>query len=226
MAPSAMRRVADKLRTRIVLAKIAPGTHLQQAELAREFGMSRIPVRDALMALAAEGLVDLTSVGARVSAMSVDVLDELYGLRSLVEPRATALGVPALGRSDFRAMREHHATMETTLDPSHWLETNAAFHRIMYGKSGRQRWITLVETLRRQTDRYLHLHIAVIGNTEHLREEHALILAAAEARDAARVEDLTRNHLQSSHDFILEYLAAAEAVESQKILEESDARQN
>jgi DNA-binding GntR family transcriptional regulator len=184
--------------------------HLHQAEIAAEFGLSRIPVRDALQALAAEGLVDLSPAGAMVSPMSVAVLDELYELRGLLEPRATALGVAALGRSDLRLMRDCDAEMRTTADPVTWLEANARFHRILYGKSGRPRLIQLVEQLRRQADRYLHLHLAVIGGAAHLHEEHGLILAAAEARDARGVEDLTRRHLQSTHDFILEYLADAD----------------
>jgi DNA-binding GntR family transcriptional regulator len=211
MSPSAMKRIADALRARIVTAQLAPGTHLHQAEVANEFGVSRIPVRDALQALAAENLVDLTPAGAMVSAMSVEVLDELYELRGLVEPRATALGVPMLGRSDLRVMRECDALMRGTSDPVAWLDANSRFHRAIYEKSGRPRWIALVESLRSQTDRYLHLHLAVIGNTAHLHDEHARLMAAAEARDAAAVEALTRGHLQSSHDFILEYLAAAEA---------------
>lgn len=219
MAPSAMRRITDALRARIVTARLAPGTHLHQADIAQEFGVSRIPVRDALQALAGEGLVDLTSAGALVSPMSVAVLDELYELRGLVEPRATGLGVPALGRSDLRIMRECHAAMRETTDPVIWLDANTTFHKTIYEKSGRPRWISLIESLRSQTDRYLHLHLTVIGSIGHLRDEHGEILDAAEARDAALVETLTRRHLRSSHDFILEYLAASEQAAGRKLEE-------
>lgn len=211
-----MQQVADALRHRIVVAGLAPGTHLNQAEIAGDHGVSRIPVRDALQALAAEGLVELRSSGAVVSAMSPADLDELYDLRGLVEPRATALGVPATGRADLRLMRDCHAEMAGTSDRRAWLKANARFHRALYEKCGRPRWIALVESLRSQTDRYLHLHLAAIGNTGHLHDEHERILGAVEARDAAAVEALTRRHLQSTHDFILEDLAAPGRAMSRK----------
>lgn len=210
MGVPAMRRVADALRLQIVTARLAPGTHLNQADLAADHGVSRIPVRDALQALSAEGLVDLGPSGATVSAMSVADLEELYELRGLVEPRTTALAVHALGRMDLRTMRDCHEIMTGTTDRRTWLDANTRFHRTIYARSGRPRWIALIESLRSQTDRYLHLHLAAIGQADRLHEEHRLILEAAEARDAERLEDLTRRHLQSSHDFILEHLAASD----------------
>ncbi len=210
MAESAVQRVAEALRLQIVTARLAPGTHLNQAEIAVGQGVSRIPVRDALQALAAEGLVDLKPSGATVSAMSTADLDELYELRGLVEPRTTALGVHAIGRMELLTMRQCHEIMVGTADRLAWLDANTRFHRALYEKSGRPRWIALVESLRSQTDRYLHLHLAVIGTAGHLHNEHQHILEAAQARDASAVEDLTRRHLQSSHDFILEYLSASE----------------
>lgn len=216
MAGSAMRAVADALRLQIVTARLAPGTHLNQTEIAVDHAVSRIPVRDALLALAGEGLVELRASGATVAAMSPADLDELYELRGLVEPRTTALGVHAIGRADIRLMRECHSVMAGTTDRIAWLDANARFHRAVYGKSGRPRWIALIESLRSQTDRYLHLHLAAIGDTAHLHDEHERILAAVESRDAAAVEALTALHLRSSHDHILEYLAAAERGASSK----------
>lgn len=210
MSVSSTHRVTSKLRDEIVTAKLAPGMHLNQSDLAERFGISRIPVRDALHALAGEGLVDLTSGGALVSAMSVADLDELYELRGLVEPRATALGIASLGRSDLRLLREAELLMQETTDPARWLEANTLFHRTMYEKSGRVRWTQLIESLRSQTDRYLHLHLTVIGGSERLCDEHAQILKAAETGDAPTVETLTREHLRSSHDFILEHLVASD----------------
>lgn len=211
MPISATRRIVETLRDEIVTARLAPGSHLHQTEIAGRFGVSRIPVRDALQTLAGEGLVDLTPARALVSAMSASDLDELYELRGLVEPRASALGVAALGRSDLRRMHESDTMMRETEDPALWLEANTQFHRILYEKSGRPRWIKLIEELRSQTDRYLHLHLSATNGGQRLCDEHAQILRAAEAGDAFTVETLTQAHLRSSHDFILELLEAAVA---------------
>lgn len=209
MSQSAMARITESLRVRIVTAKLAAGSHLNQAEIAKEYGVSRIPVRDALQALAGEGLVDLKPGGATVSAMSAADLEELYELRGLIEPKTTALGVLGVGRLELKQMRELHTLMMGADNMLVWLDANTRFHRTIYARSGRLRSIALIESLRSQTDRYLHLHLAVIGNTAHLHDEHLAILEAVEARDAAAVEHLTRQHLQSSHDFILEYLIAS-----------------
>ena len=66
--------------------------------------------------------------------------------------------------------------------------------------------VELTEQLRRLTDRYVYLHLEVIGNVDHLHEEHRQILAAVHRGDAREVADLTRVHLETSHDFILRYL--------------------
>jgi hypothetical protein len=66
--------------------------------------------------------------------------------------------------------------------------------------------IELVEQLRRLTDRYLYMHLEVIGQTEHLHAEHVGILEAVESGDAGLTAELTRQHLATSHDYILSYL--------------------
>jgi DNA-binding GntR family transcriptional regulator len=66
--------------------------------------------------------------------------------------------------------------------------------------------VELTEQLRRLTDRYVYLHLEVIGDVEHLHEEHRQILAAVRRGDPRQVAELTRLHLETSHDFILRYL--------------------
>lgn len=202
-----MASLVETLRARIITGDLPGGTRLNQAELADELGVSRIPVRDALQALAAEGFVTLGGrAGATVTELSVADLQELYELREAVEPVAARLGTPNLGRAQLLRMQSHQADMETATDDLAWLEANTAFHGVLYERLGRPRMVRLVENLRRQTDRYLRLHLAVIGNTEHLHAEHRRILDAASRGDAPAAEALTRAHLETSHEFILRYL--------------------
>lgn len=213
------------LRRRIIRGDLLPGQRLHQEVLAGELGVSRIPVRDALQALAAEGLVEFKGgrSGAVVTEMTVSDLEELYELRGAIEPMASRLGTPNIGRADLLRMKEFFEQMDRTDDGAAWLEANTAFHALLYRRSNRSRMIAMIELLRKQTDRYLHLHLAVIGNTEHLQEEHKLILQAAERGDASAVESLTRAHLSSSHDFILRYLLELGAVkEGGEVLPDSD----
>lgn len=204
---SAASRIAGELRDEILHGVIAPGSRLSQLSIAERFGVSRIPVRDALQMLAGEGLVHPTSnATAVVIGMSVPELQELYELREAIEPMATQIAVPNVGRVDILTMRKQMAVMETSNEAPIWLAANAEFHAAVYKRASRPRMIELVEQLRRLTDRYLHMHLEVIGQTEHLHAEHAAILQAVEGGDAALAARLTKEHLATSHDFILSYL--------------------
>ena len=206
---SAGARVADGLRERLRTGALAPGTVLSQSGIAAEYGVSRIPVRDALHVLAGEGLVQLGVSSAVVTGLSISELQELYELREAVEPVVTALAVPNVGRAEVARMTSLAALMEaggTTAEQ--WLEANARFHALVYGKADRPRMIALTEQLRRLTDRYLYLHLDVIGDVEHLHEEHRQILAAVRRGDPREVAELTRLHLATSHEFILRHLLA------------------
>ncbi|MFC5379275.1 GntR family transcriptional regulator [Aquipuribacter nitratireducens] len=207
MTDTAATRVADALREVILDGQLAPGSPLSQVRLAEQYGVSRIPVRDALQVLSAEGLVDLVSgATAVVRGMSIDELQELYEMRVAIEPVATRLGVPNMGRAAHLRMRQQFDVMETATEARTWLQANAAFHACVYMQANRPRMVELVERLRKLVDRYLHLHLKVIGHTGHLQEEHARILEAVERGDAAEAEAVTRTHLETSHEFILRYL--------------------
>ena len=204
---NATDRVASQLRAEILQGDIAPGSRLSQQSIAARFGVSRIPVRDALQILAAEGLVATTSnATATVTELSVSELEELYELREAIEPLATHLAMPNVTRADVLMMGKNLKIMEENVDARTWLAANADFHAAVYSRASRPRMVELVERLRRLTDRYLYLHLEVIGQTDHLDVEHREILAAVEKGDAALVARLTREHLATSHDFILTYL--------------------
>lgn len=204
---SAASRIAETLRTEILHGAIAPGSRMSQLSIAERFAVSRIPVRDALQMLAGEGLVHPTSnATAVVIGMSVPELQELYELREAVEPLATRIAVPKVGRADILMMRKQMSVMEDSKEAPIWLAANAEFHGAIYKLAGRPRMIELVEQLRRLTDRYLHMHLEVIGQTEHLHAEHAAILQAVESGDAVLAAQLTKEHLATSHDYILSYL--------------------
>ncbi|HEV7207577.1 MAG TPA: GntR family transcriptional regulator [Mycobacteriales bacterium] len=206
-AESAGERVARSLRDRVLTGFLAPGTLLSQASIAAEFGVSRIPVRDALHTLATEGLMDLGPSTATVPGLSIAELQELYELREAVEPLTTRIAMPNVGRAEIVQLSALCDVMELeTTSTAEWMETNAAFHAVLYMRAPRPRMVALTEQLRRLTDRYLHLHLDTIGSIGHLQTEHRAILAAARGGDPAQVAELTRIHLATSHDFILRYL--------------------
>lgn len=204
---SSAARICSQLRTEILHGDVAPGSKLAQVGLAERFGVSRIPVRDALAILAGEGLVQpLSNATAIVTRMSVEELQELYELRLSVEPKTTEIAVPNVGRADVLFMRKQLAIMSEPIDARTWLAANTEFHAAVYRRANRPRTIELIEHLRRLTDRYVYLHLEVIGQTGHIGSEHDDILAAVESGDAATTARLTSEHLGKTHDHILEYL--------------------
>ena len=204
---SSAARIASQLRTEILHADVAPGSKLAQVALAERFGVSRIPVRDALAILAGEGLVQpLSNATAIVTRMSIEELQELYDLRLLIEPRTTEIAVPNVGRADILYMRKQLAVMAAPTDARMWLAANTEFHAAVYRRANRPRTIELIEQLRRLTDRYVFMHLQEIGAAGHFGSEHEEILAAVERQDAAGTARLTGVHLANAHDNILGYL--------------------
>ena len=196
-----------QIRRRILTGSLRAGSKLHQEQLAVEFGMSRIPVRDAIRTLASEGLVSLQPRRtAVVTPVSLDDLAELYELRGAVEPMASALAVSKLGPADLLKMRGHLRTMNETDDHLEWLEANDAFHACLFENSGRPRMIALLRQAREQTRRYTGIRMA--DGRSDLDAEHRLILAAVERRDAQAVEALVRAHLISAFTVLRRELEA------------------
>jgi DNA-binding GntR family transcriptional regulator len=206
MSGASTGRVAQELRERVLTGELRPGVRLSQSKLAAAHGVSRIPIRDALQVLAAEGLVDTSGSTAVVRELSIAELQELYEMRELVEPALTRTAVPNVGLAEVTMMSGLAEEMEAGTTPAEWLRANARFHALVYTRADRPRMIELTEQLRRLTDRYLYLHIGVFGDTDHLHAEHRRILDAVRRGDAAATAELTRAHLATSHEFILRYL--------------------
>lgn len=200
--------VVSGLRHALLTGEIGADVRLSYSKLADKFGVSRIPVREAIQALVAEGLVVMVDGVPYSRRLSVLELQELFEMRMAVEPHLTQMAVPQVGRAEIIQMSRYYEIMSDTTDVVEWLEANANFHATIYHQANRPMTIEHVDQLRKLADRYLYLHLAVIGNVEHLQVEHAAILGAAKAGDGQRINELTRTHLETSHEFIVRYLLA------------------
>ncbi|HSL26167.1 MAG TPA: GntR family transcriptional regulator [Acidimicrobiia bacterium] len=193
------------LRARILSGSLAAGHKLQQEDLAASLGMSRIPVRDAIRSLIAEGLVvQLPHRTAVVAPLTMEDLADLYELRLAVEPLASAVAVPNVVAADVMAMRNYLAAMEDVTDHAQWLDNNDGFHAVLYRRSGRPRMISLLDLARAQTRRYTGIRLG--HEPPDLDSEHRLILKAVERRDAAVVRSLVEAHLHSGYSMVRQQL--------------------
>lgn len=148
--------VATSLREEIVSGRLAPGQALGQEFLADLFGVSRVPVREALRLLAGEGLVVIEPhKGASVAKLSVEELDEIYGIVWSLERLAASVGVPRLTDAQIAAMEELLAQLRVQKNPAKWYQTSSQMHRIIVMASGWERCLRMIDECRKNIGRYV-----------------------------------------------------------------------
>ncbi|MGP9821744.1 GntR family transcriptional regulator [Salinarimonas sp. NSM] len=210
-------RAAEALRRRILSGAYPGGFALRQDALAAELGASRIPIREALVQLEAEGLVTIKPHrGAVVCALSAAEADELFALRALLEPRLLARSAPLLAEADFAALdailAEYGARMRAH-DPSRWGMLNTALHLRLYTHAGQPRTAGIVATLLASTDRYTRIQLAHgngNGNGDGLaraEEEHAALVDLCRAGEHAAACALLAEHIDGARRALLALLA-------------------
>lgn len=198
----------DELRRRILSGSVAAGEALRQDALAREFGISRIPIREAFRQLAAEGLVTLhPHRGAVVTALSASDIAELFDLRAMLEPDLIRRAVPRLRQSDFLRAEKilaEYAEAIRTGDVDAWGELNTEYHLALYQAADRSRTLEVVRMLLANTDRYTRVQLAMSeGATARAKEEHAALLELCRSGDADGAAQLTLEHvLAVKHDLL------------------------
>jgi DNA-binding GntR family transcriptional regulator len=186
--------IVDRLRQEILDGRYAAGSQLRQDALAQAFEVSRIPVREALFQLEAEGFVRIVPhKGAIVSGLSLDEINDVFDLRKLLEPRLLASSVPALTARDFAAVADMETAFEEAMaarDIGRWGVLNADFHLALYARATQPRTLSIVAGLLQTSDRYTRLQLQRDSSIERAQAEHnELIRLCREARmkEAARL---------------------------------------
>ena len=206
---TAGQTAAQQIRQQILSGALAPGATLNQNDLATAMGMSRIPVRDALRSLAAEGLVEMRAhATASVSPLSLDDLAELYELRLSLEPDLCARALPRLTSEDLDEAEAVLEALEQAPSADDWLVLNDRFHEVLYRGSGRPRTIEIIGLARQATARYTRVYHRFDQHTVEV--EHRLILEAAKAGHARRLASLVAAHLSDGYETMLRYVAQVE----------------
>jgi DNA-binding GntR family transcriptional regulator len=201
--------VTTHLREAIRSGRLEPGTRLQQDDMARQLHVSRMPVREALRILEQEGLVELRPHrSAVVVSLRLDDVAEIFEIRAMLEGRAAELAGPHLTDAAIARLREIHTAMSRVEhDEDRWLALNQQFHTAIYPASGRPRLCALIDAQRNVVQPYLRAAFALLGRAPSAHAEHERILWAAEDRDGARMSQLTVEHLHTTQQGLIAYLA-------------------
>lgn len=190
--------VIDTLRNAILQGELLPGAKLDQQDIAEQLNVSRMPVRQALLALEAEGLVASHPYRtACVAEFSPAEIDEIFAIRAILENTAMRLAVPHLTVSDLRQAERFHAQMEPLVrNDQTWAQLNQQFHLTLYRPCGRQKLLALIEDLRVKTLPYIRVKLSL--NADVIRTsygEHNDIFLACQAGDAALAADHVQRHI-------------------------------
>lgn len=203
-----------QLRRWIQSGALEAEQRLDQEELAGRLGVSRVPLRQALVRLQADGLVvGRPHVGASVAPLSLAHAEDVYAGRCALEPMLTVIAVPRLTDVIVQELDELCNEQERALGEGQrelFLSIDRRFHRRLYEVSGYDTSTALVERLRDLSDRYV---AAFQGDAERSRrtlEEHRQILAKCATREAASAGRLVCEHIQRGIAFLRQMSRAAE----------------
>jgi DNA-binding GntR family transcriptional regulator len=203
-------QIAKLVRQRILSGHYPGGAQLLQDVIAAEFGVSKIPVREALVQLSAEGLVDIQAHrGFQVRSMSLAEAEEVLGLRLMIEPQVCAEGARL-------ARHEDHVEAGAALDALNRKvssrrmdeagELNLAFHLALTVPRLQPIGAEIVSRLLAISQRYSQVHMAVPGRAVRSIDEHTAIFAAWEAGRSKEVARLIRTHIEETRDDLVDML--------------------
>lgn len=209
-------RILDDLRSAILDGVHPPGSQLRQDALAASYDVSRIPVREALFQLEAEGLVSIAPhKGAVVAPLSVAEIRDVFALRALLEVRLLKASAPQLGAEDFndlaRIQRAFDAAMAAG-DRARWGALNAELHMALYRRADLPKTEAIVAGLLKTSERYTRLQLANEQAWARASREHGELIALCRAGKFDAAAALLEAHIGAVAGDLVAMAEAAVAV--------------
>lgn len=207
------RSVYDALRTEILALTLPPGQLLDETSLAERFDLSRSPVREALIRLAAEELVvTLPNRSTIVAPIELANFPKYVDALDIAQRINTRLAAELRTEADLQAMASRQRRFEQAVRSGDHLgmsETNKDFHMAI-AHAGRNPYLAaFYERLLDQGRRMLHLHFQFLERTREgylLTDEHHEMLAAIKARDVERADRLAHDHTRQFRDSFIDFM--------------------
>ncbi|MCW8276054.1 GntR family transcriptional regulator [Pseudomonas sp. PCH199] len=204
--------IEETLRAAILDGRLPCGIALRQQDLADLFGVSRMPVREALRQLEAQALLNVVAhKGAVVAPLVQGDAAETYALRILLESEALRLSVPRLEIADLEQAARYIDELETDHDYAEIGRLNRIFHMSLYCKAPNKRLLKLVEDGLNEEERFLRFNLEAMGLGKLSQEDHRALLRAVENRDVEESVRLLEHHLNRGVEAITRYLNSPEA---------------
>ena len=196
IAQTTSSAVTQLLRQSLDRGRWASGSPLRQEEIAAEFGVSRVPVREALFQLQAEGLVEMVpNKGMYVRTVSAADLHELFRLRWLVESDVLAEAVPLHDAASLNRVETVQAALDKARAVSDWMAGDREFHEALYAPAQRPESMAIVRRLRYLVDRFYFARMKPSTRAQGWHEEHHALIRAVRRRDAKAATKVLQAHL-------------------------------
>jgi len=192
-------RLANHMRSAILRGEIVAGTRLTQEELAEAFGVSRMPIREALQRLEAQGLIEvIPRRGMVVTEVSLrDALD-IYTIRLALEPEALRSSIPNLTEEDLVTARAEIISVGESSTLLQLGKSNYKFHGTLYSRCTRPRLLNIVYTHLHAFDKYVRLQVGVGGLERLAQTEHLSLMKAVEDKDVDLGIRILREHIDKA----------------------------
>jgi GntR family transcriptional regulator, rspAB operon transcriptional repressor len=193
--------VFEQLRRSILTCELPPGAAIYEQELAQQFGVSKSPIREALLRLQEQKLVEVRArSGYRIKPVSITDANEIYEMRQMYE---RACVVRAIEKATDRQIDdlETHLTGNVHVSVSEWMAMNRHFHSAIANICGNALLAEAAMQLNDQVDRFTFVSLGRLpqpGNFDHLDKQHRRIVDAMKARDKTAALSVLRSHIEKS----------------------------
>jgi DNA-binding GntR family transcriptional regulator len=207
---SLTKLLTEELKTAIITGKLAPGERLSEEKLASSLNVGRVPLREALRRLEAEGYVTfLSNQELTVSKPTMEELEDYYTIASVLEGLAARLAVERAQPEELSRLRELHQLLKEAYqkrDPSRYYEVNSTFHHFIAEIARNERLYGLVRQMRQEIRKTRILSLHLPHRLDYSMREHDQILDAFLKRNAELAEATMVKHLKNQMEALKKML--------------------
>lgn len=199
--------IEERLRSAILDGRLPPGTAVRQQELATLFGVSRMPVREALRQLEAQSLLKVEMhKGAVVAPLIGEDAVDTYALRVLLETEALRQSIPLLDATDIASARGYIQQLENETRHAEIGRLNRLFHMSLYNKAPNKKLLRLIEDELNEEERFLRFHLSSMGLGKLTQDDHNALVDAAGDKLVDKAVAALEQHLNTASRVIRHYL--------------------
>ena len=204
--------VFDVLMSAIMQGQLSPGERLLEVQLADEMGVSRTPVREAIRRLELEGFVVMVPrKGAYVAGLSINDVEEVYEIRTMLETLAVRLAAQRMQPADYAQLDDLSEKMRATWQEGNvdnWVSLDASFHELLYKFSRNERLVAMMNNIMEQLSRYRIISLANVEVRHNSLSEHQELIEALKRRDSEAAATAVAMHIENTKQSLINMLKA------------------